>query len=76
MKNIRCFYLKIFSFFEVKFSIYMYLNRWVFVMCAIICIFSHSPLFLSFLSSTCSLSVSPFLLETTENDLQGLTLVV
>ena len=31
MKNIRVFYLKIFSFLEVKFSIY--LNRRVFVMC-------------------------------------------
>ena len=31
MKNIRDFYLKIFSFLEVKFS--MYLNRRVFVMC-------------------------------------------
>ena len=30
MKNIRVFYLKIFSFLEVKFSIY--LNRRVFVM--------------------------------------------
>ena len=30
MKNIRVFYLKIFSFFGVKFSIY--LNRCVFVM--------------------------------------------
>ena len=35
MKNIRVFYLKNFSFLEVKFSIYMYmiyLNRRVFVM--------------------------------------------
>ena len=30
MKNIRVFYLKIFVFFEVKFSIY--LNRRVFIM--------------------------------------------
>ena len=31
MKNIRVFYLKIFQFLELKFSIY--LNRRVFVMC-------------------------------------------
>ena len=32
MKNIRSFYLNIFLFLVVKFSIYMYLNRRVFVM--------------------------------------------
>ena len=40
MKNIRVFYLKIFHFLEVKFSIY--LNRHVFVMQKVF-IFSISP---------------------------------
>ena len=35
MKNIRVFYLKIFNFLEMKFSVY--LNRRVFVMGALCC---------------------------------------
>ena len=76
VKNIRVFYLKIFSFFEVKFSIY--LNRGVFVM-------THFWFLLFLQFHSCSFPVplfhclyylfypfSPLLWETVQNDPQGL----
>ena len=63
MKNIGFFLSENFQFLEVKFSIY--LNRRVFVMVTILCIFANIKAF--FLATyTCTLRLSCFFVRTTK----------